>query len=202
LAAVITAVLAGIILATQTFLRITDLVIAGRLSVGDFALLFSYYGLVVFFVVELGSSWIRLQSSAAGLERVFALLDAPVDAAPPHPLDVPVRPTRIRFEGVGVTHADGTEALDGVSCELRRGELAVVVGPAGAGKTTLASLVPGFLAPTRGSVLIDGVDVARMAPDELRARVAFAFQEPALLDGTIADNVRLGRPDATDAELE
>jgi ABC-type multidrug transport system fused ATPase/permease subunit len=201
LAAVIVAILAGIVLGTRTFLRIVDLVIAGRLSVGDFALLFSYYGLVVFFVVELGTSWIRLQTAAAGLERVFALLDAPVDAAPPHPLAPPARPTRIRFEDVGVTHPDGTEALDGVSCELRRGELAVVVGPAGAGKTTLASLVPAFVSPTRGRVLIDGLDVARMDPETLRTRVAFAFQEPALLEGTIADNVRLGRPDATDAEL-
>jgi ABC-type multidrug transport system fused ATPase/permease subunit len=200
--AVIAAVLAGIMLATQTFLRIADLVIAGRLSVGDFALLFSYYGLVVYFIVELGTSWIRLQTSAAGLERVFALFDAGVDETPPDPLDAPARPARVRFEDVGITHPDGTHALDGVSCELHRGELAVVIGPAGAGKTTLASLVPGFLAPTRGRVLIDDVDVARMPPDALRARVAFAFQEPALLEGTIADNIRLGRPDATDAELE
>jgi ATP-binding cassette, subfamily B, bacterial len=199
--AVVVAVLAGIAIATQTFLRVVDLVIAGRLSVGDFALLFAYYGLVVFFVVDLGTSWVRLQTSAAGLERVFEVLDAPVEEPPPAPRVPPARPERVRLDGVAVTHPDGTEALVDVTCELRRGELAVVVGPAGAGKTTLASLVPGFLRPTRGRVTIDGVDVTRMAPDALRAGVAFAFQDPALLDGTVAENVRLGRPDATDAEL-
>ncbi|HXJ34427.1 MAG TPA: ABC transporter ATP-binding protein [Candidatus Eisenbacteria bacterium] len=198
--AALVATFAGFGLALYTFLHIADLVIAGRISVGDFALLFAYFAQVVFYVVELGTCWIRLQTSAAGLGRVFDALDAPAEHVPAAAVDAPVAPERIRFEQVGFDHA-GAPVLCDVSCELRRGELVALVGPAGAGKTTFASLVPGFLVATAGRVLVDGRDVTELRAASLRARVGFVFQEPGLLQGTIADNIRLGDPDASDLEV-
>ena len=96
---------------------------------------------------------------------------------------------------------DGTPALRGVSFEARVGSVCALVGPAGAGKTTLASLLPRFLAPTRGRVRLDGVDVTELELASLRRQIAFVFQETALFDGTVAENIRLGRPEASDADV-
>ena len=168
---------------------------------GDFGLLFSYFLVLAFACVEVGALWLRLQGSAAGLDRVFFLMDLPWRSTRRAP--APSRPLReaVRLEGVGYRYPDGTEALADTSLELGVGRVVALVGPAGAGKTTLASCIPRFLAPTSGRVLFDGVDVARATLASVRGQVAFVFQETVLFDGSVEENLRLGRPDATDAEL-
>lgn len=91
--------------------------------------------------------------------------------------------------------------LRGVSLELRPGTVTALVGPSGSGKSTLATLLPRFHDVTAGAVRIGGVDVRDIAPDELYRWVGFVLQDVALVHGTITDNIRLGRPDATDAEV-
>jgi ABC-type multidrug transport system fused ATPase/permease subunit len=108
----------------------------------------------------------------------------------------------VRVEDVDFDYPDGTPALRGVDLEARLGEMVAFVGPAGAGKTTLAYLVPRFLVPRRGRVLVDDHDVQDLTLDSLRARVAFVFQETVLFDASVEENIRVGRPDASDADVE
>ena len=107
----------------------------------------------------------------------------------------------VRVEDAHFRYADGTPALRGVSFEAPVGAVTALVGPVGSGKTTLVSLLPRFLSPSAGRVLIDGVDVENVTLASLRARTAFVFQETALFDTSIEDNLRLGRPDASDEEI-
>lgn len=99
------------------------------------------------------------------------------------------------------SYPDGTRALTDVSFEARVGQVVGLVGPAGAGKTTLAYLVPRFMDPTQGRVLVDGTDLQTVTRESLRSQVSFVFQETVLLDATVAENLRLAKPDASDFEL-
>jgi ABC-type multidrug transport system fused ATPase/permease subunit len=201
LVTVVVATLAGSGLGVAAFLHTVDLVIAGAISPGDATLLFTYYAGVVFFAVELGALWVRVQGSVAGIARVFALMDLPLDDEPARDdVPPPVR-ERVTLEHVGFAYPAGTRVLHDVSCELRAGEITAVVGPAGAGKTTLASLVAGFGRPDEGRIRFDDADVCALPLAARRRGTAYVFQEPALLDGSVADNVRLGRPEASDAEV-
>jgi ABC-type multidrug transport system fused ATPase/permease subunit len=97
---------------------------------------------------------------------------------------------------------EGRSVLDGVDLDLPPGSRTALVGPSGAGKSSVLRLLLGFTAPDAGDVLVDGVPLAALDADAWRARVAHVPERPYLLPGTVADNVRLGRPDATDAEVE
>jgi ABC-type multidrug transport system fused ATPase/permease subunit len=199
--AALAALLPGFAIAGWAFYYVAGLVIDGRISLGDFSLLFTYFLLLSWACVELGALWLRLQDAAAGLDRVFFLMDYPGEVDLPGARPLPPLRESVRLEGVGYRYPDGTEALVDASLELRVGRVVALVGPAGAGKTTLASCVPRYLTPTAGRVLFDGVDAASATLASVRAEVGFVFQETVLFDGTVADNLRLGRPDASDAEL-
>jgi ABC-type multidrug transport system fused ATPase/permease subunit len=188
-------------LAARTFLYVTDLVVAGAISVGDFTLLFTYFLQILIASVDLGALWIRLQGAAAGLNRVFFLMDLPGEADETGGVELSDLREGVRLEDVHYRYPDGTEALRGITLELPRGRITALVGPAGAGKTTLAYLLPRFLEPQRGRVLVDGTDVRRLERSSLRAHIAFVFQETALFDATVLENVRLGRPEAGEAEV-
>ncbi|MFF7453486.1 thiol reductant ABC exporter subunit CydD [Kitasatospora sp. NPDC008115] len=143
--------------------------------------------------------------SAEGIavaERVFAVLDEeePMAAAPgPVPGG---RTARLRLDAVTVHHPGRAEpALDAVSLTVRPGERLALVGPSGAGKSTLLALLLGFTAPTTGRVLVDGTDLAALDPDGWLTQVAWVPQRPHLFAASIADNIRLGRPGASDAEV-
>jgi ABC-type multidrug transport system fused ATPase/permease subunit len=198
--AVLVALVPAIAIVGWGLYYIADLVIAGALTPGDFGVLFAYFLFIVVSCLDLGALWIRVQDSAAGLERVFFLMDLP-DEEQKGSERLPRLARAVELEAVSFRYPDGTRALDEASLEMRAGEVTALVGPAGSGKTTLASLVPRFLSPTSGRVLFDGRDVAGAAVDSLREQIAFVFQETALFDETVAANIRLGRPDASDADV-
>jgi ABC-type multidrug transport system fused ATPase/permease subunit len=199
--AALAALVPGACLAGWAFYYVANLVIEGRISLGDFGLLFTYFLVLSFACVEVGALWLRLQEAAAGLGRVFFLMDLPGESDPPGARPLAPLQESVRLEGVGYRYPDGTEALADASLELRVGRVVALVGPAGAGKTTLASCVPRYLAPTSGRVLFDGVDAAGATLASVREQVAFVFQETLLFDATVEENLRLGRPDASDAEV-
>jgi ABC-type multidrug transport system fused ATPase/permease subunit len=209
MAAFAAALVPGVVLAGRAFLYGVDLVIAGEISVGDFGLLFTYFVQIGFFSVEIGALWMRVQGAIAGLGRVFFWMDLPAEQDAPDAVSLPRRPSvdlapeqaGVTFEHVDFCWPDGSTALADVSVHVPRGAVTALVGPAGAGKTTLASLVPRFHDPTGGCVRLDGVDLAKVTLDSLRARISFVFQETALFDDTVRENLRLGKPDATDEEL-
>ncbi|MBR8641421.1 thiol reductant ABC exporter subunit CydD [Streptomyces tuirus] len=138
-------------------------------------------------------------------ERVFAILDEEDPAGSRAADRVPVpdaRTARLRLDDVTV-HYPGrdTPALRGVSLSVRPGEHIALVGPSGAGKSTLLSLLLGFVAPVSGRVDIGGTDLAALPPGAWNAQVAWVPQRPHLFAASVADNIRLGRPDASDAEV-
>jgi ATP-binding cassette, subfamily C, bacterial CydD len=140
----------------------------------------------------------RLEAAPAA-DRLFALLDesAPVRGARTVPAGVP----HLELRGVHVTR-DGRDVLSGVDLDLPPGSRTALVGPSGAGKTTLAGVLLGLRTPTAGEVLVNGVPLADYDADAWRATISYVPERPWLSPGTVADNVRLGRPDATDAEVQ
>lgn len=188
-------------LVAVAFFYVGGLVIDGALSRGDFVLLLGYFGLLAFACIDVGGLWLRLQDAASGLERVFALMDLPGEGDGPRGTSVARLQSEIAFEAVAVSLPNGARLLEDVSLTLRPGRVTALIGPAGAGKTTLAYLLPRFLTPSAGRVTWDGADLSGLDLDALRQQIAFVFQETQLFDATVAENLRLAKPSATDAEL-
>ena len=191
----------GAAIAAVAFFYVGGLVIDGALSPGDFMLLMAYFGLLAFASIDVGALWLRLQDAASGLERVFALMDLPGEGDASGRAPVARLTRELRLEGVAVNAPNGVPILADVSLSLRPGRITALVGPAGAGKTTLAYLVPRFISPAAGRITWDGVDLAELDVDALRKQIAFVFQETQLFDATLAENLRLGNPSASDDAL-
>ncbi len=195
------ALVPGAVLGAIAFFHVGGLVIDGQLSRGDFVLLLSYFGLLAFACVDIGGLWLRLQDASSGLTRVFALMDLPGETDGPRGTLVARLQQEIALESASFVHPSGARVLDGIDLRLRVGRVTALVGPAGAGKTTLAYLLPRFLTPSAGRISWDGADLGGADLDSLRAQIAFVFQETQLFDATLAENLRVGKPSATDDEL-
>ncbi len=202
IALVLVATLAGFGLGAATFIYVSDLVVDDALSPGDFAVLMTYFFQIMGSGIRLGGLWIGVQGQAAGLHRVFWLMDLPAEQDPAAARPLAPIARGISLEGVHFDYPDGTRALRGVDLEIPVGKVVALAGPAGAGKTTLAYLVPRFLSPTRGRVCADGVDLATVTRASLREQVAFVFQENVLFDATIGENIRVGRREASELEVQ
>jgi subfamily B ATP-binding cassette protein MsbA len=145
------------------------------------------------------------QEAIGAARRVFELLEtAPAIADPPAPRALPRPPAgEVRLEAVTFRYQpDLPPALHAVDLRLAPGEIVALVGPSGAGKTTLASLLPRFWDVTEGRITLDGVDVRDLPVPELRGAIGIVPQEPALFSGTVAENIAYARPAATAAEVE
>ena len=138
-----------------------------------------------------------------GASRVFEILDLPIEADdPPGAVRMPSVSGDIRFENVRFAYSvDGAPVLAGFTAQMSHGETVALVGPSGAGKSTIVNLVPRFYSPQSGRITLDGVDIATVRLDDLRGAIGLVPQETQLFNGTIADNIRYGRLDATDAEV-
>jgi ABC-type multidrug transport system fused ATPase/permease subunit len=191
----------GSLVVGWALMHTATLVIDGVLTRGDFLVIFTYFVQAAVAAVTLGALWFDLQGASAGLERVFFLMDQPAEGDAANARVFGGLREGLRFEDVGYAYPDGTRALEGITFDARIGTLTAVVGPAGSGKTTLAHLAARFLEPSEGRVLLDGADARTWTRDSLRDRVSYVFQETFLFDGTIAENLRLGAPDASDERL-
>jgi ATP-binding cassette subfamily B protein len=138
-----------------------------------------------------------LQSGVASAERVFALLDA--DEQEPDPVN-PARPTEVRgrveFEDVSFRYVPETPLIEDLSLTVEPGQTVAIVGPTGAGKTTLVNLLMRFYELNGGRITLDGVDIAAMTREDLRGRTGMVLQDAWLFGGSIAENIAYGKPDA------
>ena len=180
-------------------------VLDGRLSPGEMAA-FLFYAIIVASSAGAVTELIGdVQRMAGATERLFELLDTPLDeAAGPFDAVLPSPVTgALTFETVGFCYLSRPDApvLDGLDLQIAAGESVALVGPSGAGKSTVLSLVLRFYRPSAGRILMDGVDVAQVDPTALRARMAIVPQDPVLFSTSALENIRYGRPDASDAEV-
>jgi subfamily B ATP-binding cassette protein MsbA len=141
------------------------------------------------------------QAIAAG-ERVFEMLDTvPEIEDAPDAFELPAIHGAVTFEGVSFRYGTGEEVLRDVSFEMQPGQVVALVGPSGAGKTSIANLIPRFYDPVRGRVTVDGYDVSRVKLASLRQQVSVVLQDTFLFNGTVRANIIYGRPDAGENEM-
>jgi subfamily B ATP-binding cassette protein MsbA len=150
----------------------------------------------------LGSLNAALQEGLAGLVRVFTIIDEPAAIADaPNAAPLPAGPGHVTFDSVRFTYPDGREALRGLTFQAQPGTTVALVGPSGGGKSTALSLIPRLLDATSGAIRIDGADIRTVTLASLRDSIAYVGQDALLFDDTVASNIRMGRPTATDAEV-
>jgi len=150
----------------------------------------------------LGPQYDQALAAMAGAERVFALLDTPPDwQDAPGAVAVDRVEGAVHLDGVGFAYDEGRPVLTGVDLKVPAGRTVALVGATGSGKSTLASLVAKLYLPTAGRVAIDGRDLAGVTGPSLRRHIACVTQDNFLYAGTVADNIRVGRPAASDAEV-
>ncbi len=177
-------------------------VISGNLTAGTVVAFAALVTRIFAPVTQLLSVWITVQSSLALFERVFDYGDQPSEIVEAADAEVLERPRgRVTYDNVNFSYADDIPALTDVSLDIAPGQVAALVGPSGAGKTTLTYLLPRLYDAGSGRVLIDGHDVRKVTLQSLSDAIAVVTQEPYLFHASIRDNIRYARPDATDDEV-
>ena len=179
---------------------------AGVMSEGTLVQFVIYAVLVAGSVAALSEIWSELQRAAGATERLVELLNASDTVQDPGaPTALPARVSgEIAFDNVSFAYParPGVQALDQVSLTVKPGETVAFVGPSGAGKTTVIQLIQRFYDPDQGQVLLDGVALTDLRRDEFRRHIALVPQDPVIFAASARENIRFGRPNATDAEVE
>ena len=177
-------------------------VLGGELTVGTLVAFYTLANRLYRPISGLIDVNIDLQMARASLARVYALVDEePEVRDPADPAPLPPVAGRLELAGVGLAYPGGSRVLDRVDLEIEAGQSVALVGPSGSGKSTLSALLARYLDPTQGAVRLDGVDLRAIRLRELRKRVGLVPQETLLFHDTVAANLRLARPDATDGKL-
>ncbi|MGN7294422.1 ABC transporter ATP-binding protein [Rhizobium sp. SAFR-030] len=146
---------------------------------------------------------VQMERAVVNARMIYELLDLqPQQREEPNARDLVVTEARIELKGVTFRYGGGDQILKQVDIVAEGGKTTALVGPSGAGKSTIISLIPRFYDPAEGVILIDGQDIAKVTKSSLRRHLAYVSQQPYLFEGTIRDNIRYGRPEATDAEVE
>ncbi len=179
---------------------------------GDFMGTTVTLGLVVTFLAyvqrfnqpiqQIATLWGNIQNAIAGAERIFGILDErPAVSDRPGAREMPEIRGQVEFQNVSHEYEDGVAVLKNVSFQVQPGQTVAIVGPTGAGKTTIINLLPRFWDVTGGSVKIDGMDVREVTMESLRRQIGIVLQDTFLFNDTVMNNVRFGRPGATDGEV-
>lgn len=180
-------------------------VLAGDMTAGELSAFVFYAVITAGGVGALSEVWGDLQRAAGATERLAGLLaEEPEISAPANPI-APPTPARgaLSFDNVAFAYPSRPDlpALYDVAFDIRPGESVALVGPSGAGKTTIFQLLLRFYDPTSGRITLDGVDITAMDPRALRQNFGFVPQEPAIFSASVAENIRFGRPDASEADV-
>ncbi len=176
--------------------------VAGKLALEDIQTAIQYSRQFSQQLGQLASTASVVQSGVASVERVFELLDAEEQVADPTAPAALDRPRgEVRFEHVGFRYKPEQPLIEDLSLTARPGQTVAIVGPTGAGKTTLVNLIMRFYELDRGRITIDGVDIARLTRSDLRSQIGMVLQDTWLFAGTIRDNIRYGNPAASEADI-
>ena len=179
-------------------------VIAGRMTGGELTAFVFYAVMLASAGATVSELWGEIQRAAAAADRLAEVLAVRPGIAPPaSPAPLPPPVGHVAFRDVTFRYPSRPEAkaLDGFSLDVAAGETVALVGPSGAGKTTVLALLLRFYDPQQGEILLDGVGIARAAPEDVRRRIGLVPQDPSIFSASVADNIRYGRPDATDEEV-
>jgi ATP-binding cassette, subfamily B, bacterial len=206
--AVLTAVGTMIVFGGVTFVlwQGAHRVLANEMSAGELSQFLIYAVYVAISAASLSEMWGEVQRAAGAMERLVELRNAtPVIVAPTNPIAFPPSARgEIRFDDVSFRYPSRPDALalDQFSLHIRPGETVALVGPSGAGKSTTFQLLLRFYDPASGRIVIDGVDIAKATPEEVRLRIGLVPQETVLFGTSARENIRYGRPKATNEEIE
>lgn len=154
-------------------------------------------------IQQISTLWANLQSAVAGAERIFGILDTRpdvVDADDAQPM--PAIHGKVEFDEVNAAYVKDDPVLCNVSFTAEPGQTIAIVGPTGAGKTTIINLIPRFYDVTGGQIRIDGMDISKVTSASLRKQIGIVLQDTFLFSDTVMNNIRFGRPDATDEEVK
>jgi len=174
----------------------------GSMSLGDVQAFIQYSRQFTQPLTQVASMVNLLQSGVASAERVFELLDAEEESVEPASSPAPAdRKGEVGFSHVSFRYEPDKPLIEDLSLVVHPGQTVAIVGPTGAGKTTLVNLVMRFYEIDSGRITLDGVDIASMRRNDLRARIGMVLQDAWLFEGTIRDNIAYGRPDATEDEI-
>lgn len=181
-------------------------VLSGEMTGGELGQFVLYAMFVAMSAAMLSETWGELQRAAGAMERLLELLSAePKIRTPENPVPLPdTRDGRIHFDNVSFSYPSrpDTLAMNGFTLDVEPGERIAFVGPSGAGKSTAFQLLMRFYDPQSGTILVDGIDIAAARPEDVRARIGIVPQETVIFGASARENIRFGRPDASDAEVE
>ena len=176
---------------------------SGALTQGQVVALYNYMSQILVELIKLANLIVTMNKAAASWRRIADVLAIQPDmASPAVTAAAPSGDVAVAFHNVSLQYKNaGSESLTGIDFEARRGQTIGIIGGTGSGKSSVVGLIPRFYDATAGEVLIDGVNVRDYAEDELRGKIGVVMQKAVLFQGSIRDNLRWGRPDATDAEI-
>lgn len=177
-------------------------VVQALIPVGTLYLFLDYTARFYAPIRDLSQVYNSLQSALAAGEKIFDILDSEPEEDQPEAYELPDVKGLLSFEDVRFAYEEGQDVLEGVSFTLPAGETLAVVGPTGAGKTTLINLLCRFYTATSGRIVLDGHDIAAVTISSLRRQVGLVLQDTFLFNGTIRENILYGRPEASDEEVE
>ena len=177
---------------------------AGRMELGAVMASLQYAMQIMFAVFMVTAMFIMVPRAAAAAKRIIEVLDVAPDVSnPAAPTSPDARKGYVEFQNVSFRYPGAEEAaLEGVTFTAQPGEITAIIGGTGSGKTTLAGLIPRFYDAVEGRVLVDGVDIRDMSTADLRARIGYIPQKAVLFSGTIVENIKYGRDDATEEEIQ
>ncbi|MEN6357831.1 MAG: ABC transporter ATP-binding protein [Armatimonadota bacterium] len=178
------------------------MIMNGSLTLGSMVIFTFYLGMLYQPVGNLARINDTIQRSLAAAERIFEVIDEePAIADPDDAIDMPRIEGRVELDHVDFKYEDGEYVLRDISIKAEPGMIVALVGRSGAGKTSIVNLIPRFYDPSAGRVLIDGIDVKSVRQTSIRRQVAMVLQDTFLFNGTVRENIRYGKLDATDEEI-
>ena len=173
----------------------------GELTVGTITAFISYVWIFWGPIMNMGNFYNTLLDAMSNLERIFEAMDEEIEVDEKDSIKVKDIEGNVKFENVSFEYEEGSPILENINMDIKKGEKIALVGPTGAGKTTIVNLISRFYKVNSGNLYIDGIDINKVTAKSLRKEVGVMLQDPFIFSGTIMDNIRYGKLDAKDEEI-